>query len=116
MEEPLRPKIKPAQDRRISEIKLGDERVRVVGLVVDKRDQELSLDDGSGQLTVVFDDPSLAQGIEVGSKIRVFGLPLSAGGRLELKAEIVQKVDRLDLELYEEVRKEVRKFERELRG
>jgi hypothetical protein len=114
MEELMRPRVKPARDRRISEIKLGDERVRVVGLVVDKRDAEFTLDDGSGQITVLFDDPALGEGISVGSKVRVFGMPLSAGDVRELRAEIVQKVDRLDLELYEEVRREVKKFEKEL--
>jgi hypothetical protein len=41
-------------------------------------------------------------------------MPLTAGDVKELRAEIVQKVDRLDLELYEEVRREVKKFEKEL--
>ena len=115
MEEPIRPRIKPARDRRISEIKLGDERVRIVGLVIDKKDSEFVLDDGSGQITVLFDVPALAEGVSVGSKVRVFGMPLTAGDTRELRAEIIQKVDRLDLELYEEVRREVRKFEMKLK-
>lgn len=105
---------KPARDRRISEIRIADERVRIVGLVVEKRNAEFVIDDGSGQITVLFDDPTLAEGVSIGSKVRVFGAPLNAGNILELHAEIVQKVDRLDLELYEEVRREIKKFEKEL--
>ncbi len=104
----------PARPRKISEVKIGDERVRVVGLVVDKRDADFTLDDGSGRLTVVFDDPELAEGIEVGSKVRVFGTPLSTAGASELHAELVQRVDSIDLGLYGEVRREAEKLEREL--
>ena len=113
--EEVRPRRKPALPRRISEIKIGDEWVRVVGLVVDRKEAEFTLDDGSGRLTIIFDDPALAEGVKVGSKVRVFGTPLSVSGVSELHAEIVQKVDGLDLGLYEEVRKQVEELERELK-
>ncbi len=114
--EEIRTRIGPARSRKISEIKIGDERVKVVGLVVDKKETEFTLDDGSGHLTVIFDDPAVVEGIEVGSKVRVFGMPLSVSGTSELHAEIVRKVDGLDLGLYGEVRKEVEKLEREIGG
>jgi hypothetical protein len=104
----------PARPRRISDVKIGDERVRLVGLVVDKGEADFTLDDGSGRLTVIFDDPALADGVEIGSKIRVFGTPLSVSGANELHAEIIQRVDKLDLGLYDKVRREVEKLEREL--
>jgi len=112
--EELRPRVKPARSRKISEIKIGDERVRVIGLVVDKKEAEFMLDDGSGRLTVVFDDPAVVEGVEIGSRVRVFGMPLNVAGAHELRAEIVQRVDGLDLGLYEEVRREVKKLEGEL--
>ncbi|MGC8816641.1 MAG: hypothetical protein ACP5PX_02350 [Candidatus Hadarchaeum sp.] len=104
----------PARPRKISDIRIGDERVRVVGLVVDKRDSEFTLDDGSGLLTVIFDDPAVASGIEIGAKVRVFGSPLLVSGAKELHADIVQRVDKLDLNLYREVRQEAERLEREL--
>ena len=106
----------PARQRRISDVVMGDERVRVVGVVVDKRDTEFTLDDGTGRLTVIFDDPAILSGFEVGSKVRVFGTPLSVSGTNELHADIVQRVDKLDLNLYSEVRQETEKLEREIRG
>ncbi len=112
--EELRPRRRPARSRKISEIKIGDEQVRVVGLVVDKKEAEFMLDDGSGRLTVVFDDPAVVEGVGVGSRVRVFGTPLNVAGAHELRAEIVQKVDGLDLGLYEEVRREVKKLEKEI--
>ncbi len=104
----------PARQRRISDVSLGDERVRVVGVVVDKRDTEFTLDDGTGRLTVISDDPAISQGFEIGSKVRVFGTPLSVAGANELHADIAQKVDKLDLNLYSEVRQEMQKLEREI--
>ena len=114
--EELRQRRKPAHSRKISEIKIGDEYVRVVGLVVEKKEAEFVLDDGSGRITVFFEDPTMARGVEVGSKVRVLGVPSKVAGAHELRAEIVQNLAGLDLELYEEVRREVKKFERELEG
>lgn len=114
--EELKPRRKPARSRKVSEIKIGDEYVRVVGLVVEKKEAEFVLDDGSGRLTVFFEDSAMAKGVEVGSKVKVFGIPLNVAGIHELRAEIVQNVDGFDLGLYEEVRREVKKFEMELEG
>ena len=114
--EELRPRRKPARSRKVSEIKIGDEYVRVVGLVVEKKEAEFVLDDGSGRLVVFFEDPAIAKGVGVGSKVRVFGVPSNVAGTHELRAEIVQNAEGLDLGLYEEVRREVKKFERELEG
>ncbi|MCD6247844.1 MAG: replication protein RepA [Hadesarchaea archaeon] len=106
--------IEPAKPRKISEIRTADERVSILGVVVDKKEAELLVDDGSGRITVVFDDPSLARDVEVGSTVRVFGAPLSVADAHELHADIIQKLDKLDLKLYEEVRREIKKFEKGL--
>ncbi|KUO43368.1 MAG: hypothetical protein APU95_05815 [Hadesarchaea archaeon YNP_N21] len=104
----------PARDRAISEVKAGEERVRVLGLVVDKKEAEFTLDDGTGQIVVICEDPKLGENVELGSKVRVYGIPLIAGGIRELRAEIVQRMNGLDLQLYDEMRREIKKFEREL--
>jgi hypothetical protein len=96
------PRTPPARHRRISAIRAGDRRVRVVGVVVDRKDSEFTIDDRSGRITVIFDDPSVASGIGIESKVKVIGVPLTVSGRTELRAEIIRKVDGLDLELYDE--------------
>ncbi len=106
-----RPSAKP---RRISEIKTADEQVQVVGLVVDREESTFVIDDGTGKLNVLFEDPGLVKDIEVGSKVRVFGTPLNIEDSHEIHAEIIQRLDGLDLDLYKKVRHEVRKFEKEL--
>jgi RNase P/RNase MRP subunit p29 len=111
MEEFAPPRRSPARPKKISEIKVGDERVRITGLVVSKKEAELEVDDGSGHIKVLLDDPTIVKEIVVGSKVRVFGTPLNVNGGHELYVEIVQKVDDLDLELEDEVRREVKKLE-----
>ncbi len=103
-----------AKPRRISEIKNEDDQVQIVGLVVDKKESFLVLDDGTGEINIFFEDSSLIEGIDVGSKIRVFGTPLNIEDTHEVHADIIQKLDELDLDLYKEVMEEVRKFEKEL--
>ncbi|RLG57627.1 MAG: hypothetical protein DRN83_01350 [Hadesarchaea archaeon] len=107
---------KPARRRKISEIKISDGRVRVIGLVVDKKETEFTLDDGTGHLTVIFDDPAEVGDLKVGSKVSIFGTPLSVSGSNELHAEIIQIVDELDLELYNKVINEAERLECEIRG
>lgn len=116
MEEQIQLRVRSAKDRKISEIRSGDERVRVVGLVVDRGEADFVLDDGTGRISVFFDDPETLKAVEIGSKVRVFGTPLDVGRGHELHCEILQRVDMLDLELYEEVRREIRKFEMEVKG
>ncbi len=105
----------PAKPRRISEISGDDEQIQVVGLVVDEAESSLVLDDGSGSLNVLFEDPSLVSDVDVGSRVRVFGTPLSIEDSFEIHAEIVQDLGELDLDLYKKVREKVSKFEKELR-
>ncbi|MEM2875175.1 MAG: OB-fold nucleic acid binding domain-containing protein, partial [Candidatus Hadarchaeales archaeon] len=93
-------------------IKAGDRRVRVVGVVVDRRDSEITLDDRSGRISVIFDDPSATAGIEAGDRVRVIGMPLTVSGKTELRAETMKKVNDLDLELYDEFMKLVENMER----
>ncbi len=108
------PTIKSSPHKKISELRASDERVRVVGLVVEKYESEIVLDDGSGQLTVILEDRNLGSGVEVGSRVRVFGNPMEAEGGLELRAEILQRVDNLDFKLQERVREEWKKLEEDI--
>lgn len=104
----------PAKPRRVSEIKTGDEQIRIVGTIVDKKESELTLDDGTGRLSILYEEMGVPEEIDIGSKVRVFGTPLNVGESHEIHAEIIQKIDNLDLGLYREVRREIKKFEKEL--
>ena len=104
---------KPARERKISEITPEDLFVRILGTVAEKRETELVLQDEDGsRITVFADDPELFSEIGEGSLVRVFGTPLVHGERREIRAEIVQRMDGLDLRLYREAVKEMEKLKR----
>ncbi|MFN4132747.1 MAG: hypothetical protein ACK4GQ_00015 [Candidatus Hadarchaeales archaeon] len=105
----------PAVPKKISEITASSGRVRVFGVVIAKTDGELEITDGSGEMVVVFDDPGVIRDVEVGSRVRIFGVPLVTEGGVELQGEIIQRMDGLKIELYEKVQKEWMKLEEELR-
>ncbi len=86
----------PAFERYISEITPDDIRVKVVGTVVEVRDDgTFLLDDGTGQISVFYEG-----NVEVGKLVRVIGKVMSVGGTLEIKAEIIQDFSKLDKEIY----------------
>lgn len=101
----------PASPVKASEVSAQTERVQIVGKVVELDEKRLLLDDGTGTIQVLFEDPSTVENIESGSTVRVFGPPLSSKEGVELHAEIIQRLDKLDLELYREIREEIKKFE-----
>jgi len=105
-----------AKPRNIGEIRVEDGRVSIVGVIVERRDSELVIDDGTGQATVVFDNSALLEGVEVKSIVRVFGTPMEAEGGVEIHADILQRMNGLDLKLYKKGKEELKKLEREISG
>lgn len=88
-----------APRKKISEINPEkDVRVQILGRVVDISDGTLIVDDGSATAEIVTE-----QGANVNDIVRVFSrvLPLEEG--YELRAEIVQNMNALDMELYRKV-------------
>ena len=90
----------PSVERKVSEIKPEDIRVRVLGTVIDKQENKLVVDDGTGKIEAIFDDPV---NVELKKMVRVFGrvIPLEDG--FEIQGEILQDMSQLDLELHKKV-------------
>jgi len=91
----------PSVERRISEIMAEDMRVSLIGTVIDKQEDSIILDDGTGKITIGFDNPVE---IETDQMVRVFGrvIPLEQG--FELQGEILQDMNRIDIELLKRMR------------
>lgn len=90
----------PAVYRKIAEIEPEkDIRVRLLGRVIGKSDGMAVIDDGTGRADIVTEEFSA----DTNDIVRIFArvLPLETG--YELRAELVQKMDKLDLELYEKI-------------
>ena len=93
----------PAIEKKIAEIQPeSDVRVRILGRVIDKADEILVVDDGSGKSEIITSD--LDVNVNIGDLVRVFTrvLPLEDG--FELRAEIIQDVSSLKLDLYKKIK------------
>jgi hypothetical protein len=87
-------------ERRISDIRPEDIRVRITGTVIDSDGERMVIDDGSGRISATLEPPAEAH---PGQAVRAFGrvLPMESG--FELQAEFVQDVSGLDMEIYRKV-------------
>lgn len=85
-----------------------DARVRVLGTVLEKRDDSLVLDDGTGTVEAFVDADDLKE-VKEGQRIRVFGRVLPTTDSFELQGELVQEMTDLDMDSYGQVKDEVGK-------
>ena len=104
----------PASKRTIAEIDESDEKIQTVGKVEDMEGGNLRIRDKTGSMRVIFDDREMIENLEPGDSVRIYGSPLTLGDSIKLHARIIQNLDELNLKLFEKVRNEVKKFEREL--
>ena len=90
----------PSVFRKVSDIRNEDMRVSVIGTVIDKAEDGLVLDDGTGKIDVTFIEPP---GSDFKSLVRVFGrvIPMESG--FQLQGELVQDMGGLDMELLKKV-------------
>ena len=97
----------PAKEKSISEIHPQDIRVRIIGTVIDKKEDSLIVDDGTGTLEVFFDE---IPEVEIGERVRLIIriLPLIDG--FEARGEILQKMKDFDIELYKKAREIAKKY------
>ena len=90
--------------RKIEEINPeNDFKVKVMGFIVDKKDDTLVIDDGSAKLQVFVDLPNIIDSINPNQLIRVFGSVMPTDEGFELKADIVQDLTGLNVNLYKKV-------------
>ena len=81
-------------------------RVRIIGTVLSKDDDSISLDDGTGTVEVFLEDEKM-EDLEENQRIRIFGRVLPTPDSFEIQGEIVQDFSDVDPELYSRVKKVV---------
>ena len=94
------PRRLPAFEKKVSDIGKDDVRVRLLGTVIDKKDNVIVLDDGTGKINVVFSENAET---ETNKRVRVFGRVIPSEDGLEIQGEILQDMEGVDLELYRKV-------------
>lgn len=80
-----------------------DLRVKVLGFIVDKKGDTIVIDDGSGKIKAFVDTPTIMERIDINRLVRIFGSVLPTEDGFEVKADIVQDLSDLDINLYKKV-------------
>ena len=88
--------------RQINGLTKTDSRVAVMGTVlsIDTEALIFSIEDPSGQLTVIAPTEELIKSLKIGSVTRVIGIVLPFEDGFELRAEVVQDFSSLSKELF----------------
>jgi hypothetical protein len=89
--------------KKISSIRENDFRVAIIGKVIEVKEKSFVVSDGSGELEVFS-----AKQVEKGSIVRVF----CSREEDKLKADVVQNLNGLDLNLYNKIKELYSKVER----
>jgi len=79
-----------------------DYKVKIIGLVVDKTDSSIVVDDGKNKAKV-FLDPEWMERVDIHHLIAVFGSIIPSDEGIEIKADAVQDLTGLNLNLYKKV-------------
>lgn len=86
-----------------------DFKVKIVGLVIDKTDSSIVIDDGKGKVRV-FLEPEMLEKIDIHQLIAVFGSTIPSEEGFELKADVIQDLTGLNLNLYKKVEELYKKW------
>ena len=76
-----------------------DIRVRLLGRVVEKSGNSITIEDSSGRAEISV-EPNIAESVKIGELLRVFCRVFENN---ELKAELIQDMNSLDMEMYENI-------------
>ena len=92
----------PAVPRKIKEISPEkDIRVRILGRVIDKYNGTVVVDDGSTKAEIIVEEKF--DSISANDIVRIFCRVLPLETSYELRAEIVQNMNDLDMDLYKKI-------------
>ncbi len=79
-----------------------DYKVKIIGLVIDKTDTSLLVDDGKDKVRV-FIEPEWLEKIDIHQLVAVFGTTIPSDEGFDLKADVIQDLTGLNLNLYKKV-------------
>ncbi|MCX8178809.1 MAG: hypothetical protein N3D75_03200 [Candidatus Aenigmarchaeota archaeon] len=89
--------------KRINEVDPDiDYKVKIIGLIVDKSDNSIILDDGKDKVKV-YVEVDQSENLSIHQLVAVFGSTIPSEDGFELKADIVQDLTGLNLNLYKKV-------------
>lgn len=80
-----------------------DFKVKIVGIVVDKKDDTIVVDDGTDKVRVFVDLPTILDNVNTNQLVAVFGATIPTDLGIDIKANIIQSLIGLDINLYKKV-------------
>ena len=89
----------PALQKQISKINETDIRVSVLGTIIDKQDDFIMVDDGTGRMRISFQTIKF----DLNQIVRVFGRVIPTPNGCELQGEVIQDMSKLDLNLFKKI-------------
>jgi len=87
-------------EKKINEITSNDTKLRVLGFIVDKNDDALIIDDGTGKMRIFVESKELIDNFDINQLVRVFGNLIAIDQDVELRSDIIQDMSNFDLELH----------------
>ena len=98
----------PAVEKKIGAIdKQNDSRVSILGTIIDRKENIIAVDDGSGKAEVFFEEMPDTSKMKL---VRVIGRIVPMENGFEIRGEILQDMSGLDMKLFEKVKKLEAKF------
>ncbi|MHA1377256.1 MAG: hypothetical protein ACTSRG_02630 [Candidatus Helarchaeota archaeon] len=95
------PKRLIAIEKKINEINEKDRKVRILGTIISSNPDFAVIDDGTGTMTVRTENP-----LEERKRYRIIGqIYKKADNKLVMNAEIIQDMEKLNIDLYKKVEK-----------
>ncbi|SRR3989344_1855851 len=89
----------PFIEKNIKDLDIKDIKVSISGIIIDKTENSVILEDGTGQINV-----SIETELPVNSYVRVLGRVLPYDDSLEVHGEIIQDFSKIDKLLYKKVK------------
>jgi len=88
------------KEKKISDLNEMDTNIRIMGFIVDKKDNILILDDGSSKVKIFTDATNVIDNLDVNQLVRIFGSVIPVENGIEIRADIIQDLSNLDIDLY----------------
>ena len=94
------PRRLPSVRKKVSDIGKDDVRVQLLGTIIDKKDNVIVIDDGTGKINVSFAE---SVKFEANQLVRVFGRVIPTESGFEIQGEVIQDMKGIDLDLFRKV-------------
>ena len=88
------------KEKFINEITRDDRKVSISGLIINREDNLIFVDDGTGVIAV-----NIESQIPINSFVRVFGYLLHNNDEVQLQANIIQDLSNVNKEAYNKLKK-----------